>query len=386
MKEQVSNIDKYIITDFIAKGKIGKVHHAINTITNENVVIKSIVKTDSRYKNKIERDVNIPLMLCHKNIVKIIDFFEYCDEAHIVYPYIPNSVSLDKKFNFFEDNSLDKFQQLFLLKSMVQILDGIEYLHANFIVHRDIKPRNIIVDDNVSVLIDFDLASSLINKKFFVKKGLVGTPHYIAPEIWLGTDNVCYKLADIYSFGITLYHLFHKGNKPYNAKSISTIEYNIRHSKPKKSQSGIPLLDVLIMQIINKNPYNRPPVSHIRNKLNNIIYLQYQVQSQVQYQPQVQSQPQPQVQYQHQYQPQHQKQLHQTTSSDIINDINYWTQFSKCDVTKTNSKTNTNKYISESEEITNSDTNNNVNMMYYPHQNMTRFESKNDPRYRKNNF
>jgi serine/threonine protein kinase len=265
--------DKYEIQNIICIGPSSNVYLGKNIETDETIIIKIIKKIKYKTDNKIKSDTEIPKLLDHPNIIKIKDIINTETHAYIVYPYINNNICLSqiKKINLYFVNNEKKF--IHMIKMMCQICDAIEYMHSQNVVHRDIKPHNIILGENFALLIDFDLAYVIDNPNYPLKLGIIGTPNYIAPEIWKELDNINYLLADIYSFGVTLYYIFNKKKLPYNAETIESLEYQLRYNKPIPSHSGYHLLDKLIMTVISKDPKNRPPISEIRQTLCKIILL-----------------------------------------------------------------------------------------------------------------
>ena len=269
--------EEYELVEFIAGGKIGKVYKAKNLETNELVAIK-IIENKRKLKDHISRDREIPKLVIHDNIIKVIDFCEKKDHVFIVYPYIEGSMSIVRMLREKKIILKDCEQVVYMVKIMIQVCDAIKFMHSRHVVHRDIKPNNIIISGDSPILIDFDLAATLKDDDddddpnlFPVHWGIVGTPNYLDPEIWKSDDSIDYPLADIYSFGITLYYIFNKRKYPYASKSMEDLEYAIRYNKPIQSNTGIPQLDRLIMITINKNPDMRPGIDQIKSYLEKLI-------------------------------------------------------------------------------------------------------------------
>jgi len=271
-------LSKYKLIKKISKGSCGTVHLA-KCIDGQNiVVVKIISKKITHIKSKIQRDAEIPKLLNHKNIIKIIDFMEDDKYAYIIYPYNTGSKPLSK-FKHSELNFKNHKNLVSMINILCQIADAIEYMHSQSIIHRDIKPDNIIVyhdnnetNQNLSVIIiDFDLAHVINDPKYPLRKGLIGTIDYIAPEIINRENNICYPLTDIYSFGIIMYFIFNRKKVPYDGVSISQIINNIINNQPIPSNSGIEVIDKLIMTTIDKNQLKRPTISEIKICLKKLI-------------------------------------------------------------------------------------------------------------------
>lgn len=259
--------NKYKIKKQIATGCLGRIYLGDNLESKQKVVLKIIKKKGSKIGSKIEsqiiRDSEIPNLIIHKNIIRVIDFVSLEKYSYIIYPYMRGATSLSliktKKLNFKIGLNVSYIASIFH-----QISDAVSYMHSNKVIHRDIKPHNILIDDNNAFLIDFDLAFVVDNPRYPVKKGMVGTPYYLAPELWMRKENIDYYLTDIYSLGVTFYYIFNQKHYPYAAKTMEQLEYSIRNLKPFVSLSDLPMVDKLIMSMISKDPPERPDIEEIK--------------------------------------------------------------------------------------------------------------------------
>lgn len=272
MCSELYNPYKYDLITQIGKGTYSDVFTAKCSDTNKSVVIKIIKKDDTNktLANKVMRDIEIPKLLDHYNIVQVLDYFESKRHTYIVYPYYQTSYPLSqmklKKLDLQDKNFFS-----YIIDISYQIANAIEYLHSKSVVHRDIKPDNIIISGKKAILIDFNLSAIIDNPRYPIDKGIVGSPIYISPQIWLSKDNIDYKVADIYSFGITLYYLFNKKRAPYDAKTRIELEEALRYKEPISIYSGYRSLDKLINVMINKNCGYCPTIQKIKKILEKYI-------------------------------------------------------------------------------------------------------------------
>ena len=165
--------------------------------------------------------------------------------------------------------SLDSKQEILRSLDLVyQLVDGLEYIHQKNIVHRDIKPENIMIHNPIPVYIDFDLAC------FYdmCGDGKIGTPYYMAPEVWLAAVND-WKMADVYSLGATLFYVFNNHKRPYNIRDMERLEQAIVSPiiPSPESHSGFEPLDKLIQTMIEKLPGDRPHLSSVKETVQMMI-------------------------------------------------------------------------------------------------------------------
>ncbi len=201
--------DYYTITELIGYGKFGKVNLGINKKTNEKVAIKIIKKstlTTNQDLELVKTEIDIMRISHHKNIVKLYDKFENEKYIFIVMEYVNGETlsSFLKKKHFC-------ISEKKICEIMKQIGEGISYLHSFGIIHRDIKPDNILITNKNEIkIIDFGL-SKIIGNTEKTNEGY-GTLHYAAPEILL---RIPYgKEIDIWALGILLFYIL-TGRNPF---------------------------------------------------------------------------------------------------------------------------------------------------------------------------
>lgn len=182
---------------------------------------------------------------------------------HIVSEYYPNSISLDK---YVMDVS---YQINTLFRILREIAEAIQFVHSIGVCHRDIKGANVVIVDNHAILIDFGSACRFEEPSLGLCKGVTGTPNFIAPE--LGSYNVDYKKADIYSFGVLIYKIL--SNKyPYDLSAFNTLSgptliketiYAKNRLTPTQLHSEYSMINNLVNRMIDKKPINRPGLDEI---------------------------------------------------------------------------------------------------------------------------
>ena len=257
----------YTLGPLLASGSCGRVYAGTRSTDSATVIIKAIIKSTDHIRNKIKRDSEIPKLISHQSVVKILDVVEVGFETHIVYPHSSDNWCLAS----IPSRQLKLKGQpqtvSYLTTIVLQLCTAVQALHTANIIHRDIKPRNIIISEQSLFLIDFDLAHVEGNPTYPPLTGLVGTPNYLAPEVWLKQPNIDYKLTDIYALGVTIYYLFNRKHLPYDGRTIDVLEHQVLNTQPRESKSGIKHIDALIMQTISRDPASRPSLNQIRSQL-----------------------------------------------------------------------------------------------------------------------
>ncbi|KAJ1734562.1 Protein kinase of the Mitotic Exit Network [Coemansia biformis] len=210
-------IGEYQLGDIIGKGAAGAVYRGLNLRTGEVVAIKQIRTEGFSSSAEIEtarKEIDVLRDLNHHNIVKYIGYEQSDHELDIILEYCEGGSlqNILSKFSKFPENLVGVY--------VAQILDGLEYLHSNAILHRDIKPGNILLlKEGVVKLADFGVAR--------IQNGLntvVGSPYWIAPEVLLLNGST--SASDIWSLGCTIVQLV-SGKAPYQDLPPMTAMFRI---------------------------------------------------------------------------------------------------------------------------------------------------------------
>ncbi|MCD6380344.1 protein kinase [bacterium] len=208
----------YIILGEIGSGGMAVVYQGIQLSLNRSVAIKKIhphLLKQSEYVKRFEREAKTLATLDHQNIVSIIDYGEDKNAYFIVMQYI-DGISLRDVIS--EVGALPLEISLGIIE---QVINGISYAHQKGIIHRDIKPGNILINKDGTVKIaDFGL-SRFQDDTTLTRTGVsLGSPHYMAPEQL--TDEIIDNQADIYSTGLVLFEML-TGKKGLEGDSPSAL-------------------------------------------------------------------------------------------------------------------------------------------------------------------
>lgn len=222
MKEMIAN--RYLINRKLGEGGMADVYLAQDSFLNREVAIKILrgkLSLDPVALLRFQREANAASRLNHPNIVEIYDVGEDSGQHYIVMEYIRGK-SLKELIS--QRGAMDKQEAL---QIMDQLLCAIIEAHKNNIIHRDIKPQNILVKDDGTVKIaDFGIATVSDAVQLTQTDTVLGSVHYLAPELARG--EMATFQSDIYALGITFYELL-TGQVPYTGES--PVQIAMKHMR-----------------------------------------------------------------------------------------------------------------------------------------------------------
>ena len=248
--------DRYQIIKSIGEGGMANVYLALDTILDRNVAVKVLrgdLAHDEKFVRRFQREALSASSLSHPNIVEVYDVGEDNGNYYIVMEYIEGRQlkELLKKRN--------KLTLTETIDIMMQVTDGMSVAHDAYIIHRDIKPQNIMILDNGMVKItDFGIAMAMNSTQLTQTNSVMGSVHYLPPEQANGKSATLQ--SDIYSMGILMYELL-SGKLPY--KGDNAVEIALKHLKEpfpsiRKDMPEIPQsVENIILRATAKNPKNR---------------------------------------------------------------------------------------------------------------------------------
>ena len=278
------NISDFIEIEFLGKGHFGEVKKMQYKRNNQIYAVKFLPKNKTIQDDKyIYREVNILSNLNHKNIVKLYGYFEDNNYCYFVYELV-QGCNLEQYVANFMNNNLNKYKDSFathideniLINIFKQILSGLFYLHSNFVFHRDIKPDNILIDnDNNIKITDFGLSAIYIKgfQKLSSNDTMVGRKDYCAPEV-KANKSYDYK-CDIYSLGLTMFYLMNfslhpiqNNNNFYNKNLVNLVDL-MKRKDPNERPTTEQLLNYLLQieRDINNKLLEKIEISMLKSVL-----------------------------------------------------------------------------------------------------------------------
>jgi serine/threonine protein kinase len=266
-EEQIAfsmNPDDYKIGPAIGFGSSAIVYHTTYSPLQRIVAVK-MIDLDHFERNQIDelrREIQVMTLCKHSNLLKIHASFVHESKLWIVTPYLSGGSCLDIMKTGFRDG-LDESS---IATILLQALQGLEYLHRNGHIHRDVKAGNLLMDADGGVqLADFGVSSCLTEDvdRRGVRKTFVGTPCWMAPEVMEMTRGYDAK-ADIWSFGITALELAY-GHAPFSKYPPMKVIYLTLSSAPpaldrKRSKNKYSrTLKEMIDSCLQRDPSKRYP-------------------------------------------------------------------------------------------------------------------------------
>ncbi len=255
MKGQKIN-DRYQIIKSIGEGGMANVYLAYDTILDRNVAVKILrgdLANDEKFVRRFQREALSASSLSHANIVEVYDVGEDNGNYYIVMEYIEGKhlkELIKKRGKLTLSETLD---------IVSQVCDGLATAHDSYIIHRDIKPQNImILDSGLVKITDFGIAMALNSTQLTQTNSVMGSVHYLPPEQASGKG--CTMQSDIYSMGILMYELL-TGELPFRGDNAVEIALKQLKEPLPDIREKLPEIPNSIVNILKrataKNPKNR---------------------------------------------------------------------------------------------------------------------------------
>jgi serine/threonine protein kinase/Tfp pilus assembly protein PilF len=247
---------RYQIIEELGKGGMGKVYKAQDTDLKEKVAIKLLKPEIAADKKTIERfrnELKFARKIRHKNVCQMYDLNKEKGAHYITMEYVDGK---DLKSMISMMGQLSSGKTIFIAK---QVCEGLVEAHRLGVVHRDLKPQNIMVDEEGNArIMDFGIARSLKTKGITAAGVMIGTPEYMSPEQVEGKE--VDQRSDIYSLGVILYEMV-TGRVPFEGDTPFTI--GVKHKSetpkdPKELNTQLPEdLNLVILRCLEKDKEKR---------------------------------------------------------------------------------------------------------------------------------
>ncbi|MBY0120745.1 Stk1 family PASTA domain-containing Ser/Thr kinase [Bacillus sp. S/N-304-OC-R1] len=247
---------RYKILEIIGGGGMANVYLAHDMILDRDVAVKMLrldFANDEEFIRRFHREAQSATSLAHPNIVSIYDVGEEDSLYYIVMEYVDGQTLKQ----YIQQNSPVRVEKV--IEIMKQLTSAIAHAHQNHIIHRDIKPHNILIDKHGNVKItDFGIAMALSATSITQTNSVIGSVHYLSPEQARG--GMANRKSDIYSLGIVMFELL-TGRLPFSGESAVSIALKHLQSETPSLRRWYPSIpqsvENIVLKATAKDPFHR---------------------------------------------------------------------------------------------------------------------------------
>jgi serine/threonine-protein kinase len=251
-----SQIGEYRLVSFLGKGGMGEVYRGVHTKIGRTVAVKILSRAASNasLSDRFLNEARIQASLSHPNVATLYDFLELNGQPCIIMEYVDGQ-TLDERLKSF-GGPPPLSESVFIFQAVVEALN---YVHSNGIIHRDIKSNNIKISSSGQVkLLDFGIAKAEATPQLTMTGDVVGTLHYLSPEQLKG--GLADARSDIWALGVLLYEMV-TGRIPFEAPTIGSLCEKIMkasyHSASSVNPSTPREVEAVISRCLKKSPGDR---------------------------------------------------------------------------------------------------------------------------------
>ena len=247
---------RYRVIRRLGGGGMADVYLAEQALLARRVVVKVLhahLGKDPEIAERFRREAESAAQLCHPHICPILDYGEVDGIVYTVMPYYDGGSLADKV------QKQGNVDALLVGAAAAQVASGLDYAHRHGIVHRDVKPDNVLFDeDGNAIITDFGIATARFHGRLTASGRAMGTPHYMSPEQAMG--KLIDGRSDVYAMGIMLYESL-AGYPPFDGADSFSVGYKQVHEKPvplDEANKRVPAaLSAIVMRCLEKNPADR---------------------------------------------------------------------------------------------------------------------------------
>jgi serine/threonine protein kinase/Flp pilus assembly protein TadD len=247
---------RFELIEELGSGGMGKVYRAFDKKIGEEIALKLLhaeIALDERTVDRFRNEIKLARRITHKNVCRMHELHEEGKTLFITMEYVPGQ---DLKGLIREKGTLTTGRAISIAK---QIAEGLAEAHDLGVIHRDLKPQNIMVDkEGLAKIMDFGIARSLRTAGMTVEGMIIGTPEYMAPEQVEGME--ADQRTDIYALGVILFEMI-TGRVPFAGDTPLSVAYKHKNEMPlppRKLNPQVPEpFNQLILRCLEKEKENR---------------------------------------------------------------------------------------------------------------------------------
>ncbi len=265
---------RYVLRSLLAVGGMGEVWRGIDSELDRPVAVK-VLKEEAQnneiFLKRFNNEARNAAGLMHPNIAQVYDYGDQSGTAYLVMELVegePLSTVLEREITVEEHR---------LVRMMIGTCRGLQAAHEAHVMHRDVKPGNLLIEgeDHVKIT-DFGVSRSKDQTSLTATGMVMGTAQYLAPELALGKPAT--PASDLYALGIIAYEAV-VGKRPFTASSPVDIAIaQVNDSVPPLPSSVSPPLAALIMDLLEKNPRRRPSTAAELERILTTLHLPTKVE------------------------------------------------------------------------------------------------------------
>ena len=258
MTRQLEGLDRYSVDEVLGSGGMALVYRARDEELDRPVAIKVLadnLAADDAFRRRFLREARLAAQLAHPNVVQVYDSGEAAGRPYIVMEYVEGETLAAL---IAQRGRLPPAEAVELA---LQVCSGLEHAHRAGLVHRDVKPQNLIIrGDGTIKIVDFGIARSAHGTQLTETGSVLGTAAYLAPEQAAGEEVT--PATDVYALGVVLYELL-AGRTPRTAESLTQFLAH-GHDQPipalRELVADVPeRLEDVVMRCLARLPEYRPP-------------------------------------------------------------------------------------------------------------------------------
>lgn len=250
--------NRYVIEKIVGRGGMGVVYRATDSRLDETVAIKTLpgdmMSRSSQELERFKREIRLARKITHRNVLRTYDYGEAEGVYFISMEYVPGYTLSE----LLEENP--RLAPRAAMGISRQICRGLEVAHEQGIIHRDIKPQNVLIDPKGEVkVMDFGIARMAEAPEAMTSAGvIIGTPHYMSPEQVQGL--ALEARSDVYSLGVVIYEMI-CGQRPFDAPTLTAVltAHIVQNPRPPieiRPEIGAQV-NAIILRCLAKNPAER---------------------------------------------------------------------------------------------------------------------------------
>ena len=251
--------ERYRVHSMLGSGGMAVVYKAEDAILGRSVALKTLHRhyaEEISFRLRFKQEARVMASLDHENIVKVYDISQDDEVPFIVAEYVEGQ----DVGSVLKNAPKGRLSEQFTKRIVAQLLQALAYAHRRGVIHRDVKPSNILITEGGTVKVaDFGIARIVEDEKAWEPGEIIGSARYMSPEQLKGGETT--PRSDLYSVGILLYHCL-TGKPPFSGdtRNVAFQQIHKEPTPPRKLNKAIsPNTEAVILKALAKNPADRYP-------------------------------------------------------------------------------------------------------------------------------